>query len=284
MLRGPTNALLPKGWCLPLRRPGRTIARVSTTKGDDFLLAIHHRHRMYAAPLRVAPIVKRNTLSTTAAAKCVNSHQSSRLQATKATVVAHRLLAQSPTGRHFLPPFGTRGFSDRPENRLEPWIAHEIRECLRVARRYDLSLWRMALLLRLTSLSRHDESCYSDLKEFTKRLSGLRRSVTPQLNSWFMLETLYRVVMYKRSLVALHGILLTDAESCPSYLTPEERQDFAKLLDSEIQWRCFWLSLAITIELGILDAVVSWFFEIEGMGFIEIITSKPTEDIHKEHF
>ena len=276
MLRISDKSVCLNGWCLPLNRPGRIKAVISTNQCHDLLLGTHRYHCMYATSLRLPSIVKRSALSTAAAATCVDSRQIFMLQATKATVVVHRLLAQSQPNHHFLCLSGTRAFSKRPKHRPEPWVVGEIRKSLIVAQRYDYSLWQMASEMEFTSL---EELRQSDHGQVLKHLSRLRRSVVPEHN-WSIPDPIWRYKGYKRAEMALRGFLLTDARNSSNYLSPEENRGFTKLLESESKM-LFWCYGTLSFFFySVLAAVIYWI--LKRMMIIKTTTSKSTEDVHKE--
>ena len=173
MLRIPTQSVCSKGWGLPLIRLGTAKAQASTNKSHNLLLGTQNCNCIYATSLPMAPIVQRSVLSTIAAATYVGSHQRSKLQLPRATAPIHRLLARSPKSHDFLRPSHTRALSKRPERRHEPWVVREIRESLRVARKYDFSFWQLYLKTEWTSV----RTCLrSDPGQLLKRLAELRVS------------------------------------------------------------------------------------------------------------
>ena len=174
-------------------------------------------------------------------------------------------------GRKFLRPPHARALSKSSEHRLEPWVAREIRECLILAKRHEYSLRRMFLELVESESPSYQQLRQSDLGQVLERFSELQRSVVPTYN-WSIPDPIWKYKGYKQAVLALRGFLRADAENSPSHLTPEQRQGFAKLLESDYRIS-FWFFGAFSIfYYSVLEAIIYWI--LKRMGIIKTTTDK----------
>ena len=219
-------------------------------------------------PLSTAASIKRRASSRTAITPILGIRQYTQSGSTIAALQRRGRSISSGNWRYLHHHLDSRAFTKRPE----PYIVQEIRGILSVTTEYGHSIWKLGTRKALGLESQQKGILNSDAYYTMKRISRLYVSVLPEYRWTYEPYRMFRG--YWRANAALRQFLLTDARN---YLSENEREAFARLLESDRDWIIIHWVICSVVFYGLLMAIARW--KLKKMGIIRTASRRSTGEL-----